>query len=149
MYNLGLCQKNNLPSFFSDFEKTEKSRQNNLQKFQNLFVNWENNEVQPKVFHLKIPILNLWMIWEKLRLNLSFTVENKVSIYVKENCPYLKLLPQILGIYQWIGKNMFSIDKNKTLNSSWIEKTLNKNVDYLMYYRSRRRMKILQLKVYI
>ena len=44
---------------------------------------------------------------------------------------------------------MFSIEKNEILNPSWFEKALNKNVDYLMYYPSRRQMKTLQLQVYI
>ena len=35
-------KKNFFPSFlFPDLGKTEKSSQSNLQKFQNLFVNWE------------------------------------------------------------------------------------------------------------
>ena len=44
---------------------------------------------------------------------------------------------------------MFSIEKNEILNLSWIGEVLNKNVDYLMYYPSRRQMKTLQLQVYI
>ena len=44
---------------------------------------------------------------------------------------------------------MLSFEKNKILNPSWIGKTQNENVDYLMYYPSSQQMKILQLQVYI
>ena len=37
----------------------------------------KNLEVQPKTNTQKIPTLNLWMDWEKLCPNLSFTVENR------------------------------------------------------------------------
>ena len=76
---------------------------------------------------------------EKLGPKLSFTVENKAN---NKGCSYFKHnewdipLPQILRIYQWIGKNMFSMEKNEFLKPSWIGKDLNKNVDYLMYYPS-------------
>ena len=39
----------------------------------------KNLEVQPKANTQKIPILNLWMNWEKLCPNLSFTAENKIG----------------------------------------------------------------------
>ena len=35
--------------------------------------------------HSPRPILNLWMSWENLRPNLSFTVENKSEIGIKED----------------------------------------------------------------
>ena len=41
---------------------------------------------------------------------------------------------------------MFSFEKNEILNPSWIGKALNKFVDYLKYYPSRRQMKTLQLQ---
>ena len=37
----------------------------------------KNLEVQPKTNTQKIPTLNLWMNWENLCSNLSFTVENR------------------------------------------------------------------------
>ena len=43
---------------------------------------------------------------------------------------------------------MYSIEKNEIMNP-WIGKVLNKNVDYLMDYPSRRQMKTLQPQVYI
>ena len=43
----------------------------------------KNLEVQPKANTQKIPILNLWMNWEKLCPNLSFTVEKKITIKTK------------------------------------------------------------------
>ena len=53
-------------------------------------MNWKNWEIQQEQ-HLKIlkslweletqniPILHLWMNWEKLYPNLNFTVENKMG----------------------------------------------------------------------
>ena len=38
---------------------------------------WKNLEIQPKINTQKIPILNVWMNWEKSCPNLSFTVQNK------------------------------------------------------------------------
>ena len=35
--------------------------------------------------HFKIQMLDLWMGWESLCPNLSFTVENKVGIHIKED----------------------------------------------------------------
>ena len=37
----------------------------------------KNLKVQPKTNSQKIPALNLWMNWENLCHNLSFTVENR------------------------------------------------------------------------
>ena len=60
------------------------------------------------------------------------------------------LLPQILRIYQWIAKNVFSIAKSEfepIMNSAHtadllaLGKTLNKNINYLMYYQSRQHVK--------
>ena len=82
------------------------------------------------------------MNWEKLGPNLSFTVENKASNLNKIRLLCFKRnewaipLPQILRIYQWVGENMFPIEKNEILNPSWIGKAWNKNVDYLMYNMS-------------
>ena len=64
--------------------------------------------------HFKIPILNLWMSWENLRPNLSFTVENKMENSYKRGWSYFKFkikdwdisFPKILKICQWIGKNI-------------------------------------------
>ena len=39
----------------------------------------KNLEVKSKTNTQKIPVLNLWMNWEKLCPNLSFTVENKIG----------------------------------------------------------------------
>ena len=65
--------------------------------------------------HFKIPMLNLWMSWENLCPNLSFTVENKMGNSHKRGWSHFKLnindwdipFPKILRIYQWIGKNIF------------------------------------------
>ena len=39
----------------------------------------KNLEVRPKTNTQKFPILNLWMNWENVCPNLSFTVKNKIS----------------------------------------------------------------------
>ena len=65
--------------------------------------------------HFKIQMLNLWMSWENLCPNLSFTVENKMRNSHKRGWPHFKLnindwdipFPKNLRIYQWIGKNIF------------------------------------------
>ena len=65
--------------------------------------------------HFKIQMLNLWMSWENLCPNLSFTVENKMGNSHKRGWSHFKLnindwdipFPKILRIYQWIGKNIF------------------------------------------
>ena len=41
------------------------------------FLIGKNLQVQPKTNTQKIPTLNLWMDWESLCPNLSFTVENR------------------------------------------------------------------------
>ena len=35
--------------------------------------------------HFEIQMLNLWMSWENLRPNLTFTVENKMGFHIKED----------------------------------------------------------------
>ena len=43
-------------------------------------MNWEKLEnMHNPDQHFKIPMLNLWMSWENLCPNLSFTVENKME----------------------------------------------------------------------
>ena len=44
--------------------------------FPSLFMNWKKLEVYTaQDQHFKIQILNIWMSWEKLCPNLSFTVD--------------------------------------------------------------------------
>ena len=65
--------------------------------------------------HFKIQMLNLWMSWENLCPNLTFTVKNKVRNSHKRGWSHFKLdindwdipFPKILRIYQWIRKNIF------------------------------------------
>ena len=65
--------------------------------------------------HFKIQMLNLWMSWENLCPNLTFTVENKMGNSHKRGWSHFKLnlndwdipFPNILRICQWIGKNIF------------------------------------------
>ena len=42
-------------------------------------MNWKKPGSTQQDQHLKIQILNLWMTWEKLGPNLSFTIENKMG----------------------------------------------------------------------
>ena len=89
--------------------------------------------------------MNLWINWEELGPNLSLTIENKASnLHKNKGCYYFKHIEwgtPLPRIYQWIGGNMFSTEKNEILNPSWVGKTLNKNVDYYMYYPSRQYVK--------
>ena len=48
-------------------------------------------EVKTKTNTQKIPTFSLWMNWENLCPNLSFTVENRKVIYVKLGCSHFKL----------------------------------------------------------
>ena len=69
--------------------------------------------------HVKIPMLNLWMSWENLCPNLSYTVENKMDNSHERRWSHLKLtindwdfpFPKILRICQWIRKNIFHCGK--------------------------------------
>ena len=59
-------------------------------------MNWEKPRsiaTQPSQDQLfKIQIFNIWMNWEKLSPNLSFTVENKIrNSHKKKNRQILKL----------------------------------------------------------
>ena len=63
----------------------------------------------------KVQTLNLWMSWENLCPNLTFTLENKMRNSHKRGWSHFKInindwdvpFPKILRIYQWIGKNIF------------------------------------------
>ena len=67
--NLGLYLKISTFHLFLELENIEKPRQSNIQKSQNLFVNWEK-------LGRKIPVSNLW---ENLVPNWSLTVEKKIA----------------------------------------------------------------------
>ena len=77
--------------------------------------------------HFKIQMLNLWMSWENLCPNLTFTVENKMGNSHKRGWSHFKLnindwdipFPKILRIYQWIGKNIFHYGENGMNSLSW------------------------------
>ena len=77
--------------------------------------------------HFKIQMLNLWMSWENLCPNLTFTIENKIGNSHKRGWSHFKLnridwdipFPKILRIYQWIGKNIFHWGKwNEPIGNS-------------------------------
>ena len=68
--------------------------------------------------HFKIQMLNLWMSWENLCPNLTFTIENKVGnlqrgwSHFKLNINYWDItLTKMLRIYEWIGKKHFPLRK--------------------------------------
>ena len=81
--------------------------------------------------HFKIQILNLWMNWEKLCPNLSFTIENKMGNLHKKWPSNIKLnindcdiqFPIISRIYQWIGKNIFDWEKWNDVIGSYAHTT--------------------------
>ena len=86
-------------------------------------------------------MLNLWMSWENVFPNLTFTVENKMGNSHKRVWSHFKLnindwdilFPKILGIYQWIGKGkIFSIGENGMTPLSWQDNKL----DWRLKYRS-------------
>ena len=65
---------------FYELGKTEKSIDRaTLKTPKTSFWIWKNLKIQSKTNTHKIPNLNLWMNWEKLSPNLSFTVENKAG----------------------------------------------------------------------
>ena len=69
-------KKFNFPSFY----ELRKMRSLARATFKNPKISLligKNLEVQPKTNTQKIPTLNLWMNWENLCSNLSFTVENR------------------------------------------------------------------------
>ena len=65
--------------------------------------------------HFKIQMLNLWMSWENLCPNLSFTVENQMGNSHKRGWSHFKFnindwdIPfrRSLRFYQWIWKSIF------------------------------------------
>ena len=69
--------------------------------------------------HFKTHMLNLWMNWENVCPNLTFTVEKKMGNSHKRGWSHFKVnindwnipFPKILRIYQWIGKNIFHWEK--------------------------------------
>ena len=75
--------------------------------------------------HFKIQILNLWMDWEKLCPNLSFTVENNMGNPHKKGWSHFKLnindcdipFPKSLRTFNELGKT-FSIGENR-MNPLW------------------------------
>ena len=68
---------------------------------------WKYSSTAPDQ-HFKIQMLNLWMSWENLCSNLSFTVENRMGNPHKRGWSHFKLnvndsnitFPKILRIYQ-------------------------------------------------
>ena len=138
IYVMGLlsdapCHRTERPSSASPFDKLWGQGDKNL-NFQTFQWIGENLEMQYRLFknstlwigknlekytapdqHFKIPILSIWMSWENLCSNLSFTVENKMENSHKRGWSHFKLkindwdisFPKILRICQWIGKNIF------------------------------------------
>ena len=106
---------------FSDLENLEmQSRIFKSPNFPSLLWIGKNLEIYTAPDqHFKIQMLNLWMSWENLCPNLTFTVENKMGNSHKRGWSHFKLnindwdipFPKILRIYQWIGKNIFHWEK--------------------------------------
>ena len=82
--------------------------------FYELGKTWKYSYATPNQ-HFKIQMLNLWMSWEKLCPNLSFTIGNKMGNSHKRGWSHFKLnindwdipFPKILRICQRIGKSTF------------------------------------------
>ena len=103
-------------SIFKLFSELGKLWKCNLGLFPSFLWTGKNLEIyKAPDQHFKIPMLNLWMSWENLCPNLSFTVENKMGNSHKRGWSHFKLnindwdipFPKILRIYQWIGENIF------------------------------------------
>ena len=116
-------QKSQISNSLVNWEQFGNATQANIKKlnfpyFSSIIKNWEvqieqhskssklplwictKMEVQPKTNTQKIPILNVWINWEKLCPNLSFTVEKKICI--KKDCCHCKLnlaLGETLNVY--------------------------------------------------
>ena len=69
---------NNFPSFSWIDKNLEGQIKKHVKSKISLWI-WKKLEVQPNTKSQKIPILNLWMNWEKLLSNLSFTIEIKIG----------------------------------------------------------------------
>ena len=78
-YKLCLYWKSQIIHIFRKLRKIDQSIKSNIQKFQNLFVNWGTLRSTAYDQHPKIRIFKLWIYWEKLCTNLSFTVESKIG----------------------------------------------------------------------
>ena len=130
------CHRTERPPSASPFDQIGKQGDKNL-NFQTFQWIGKNLEIQSRLFknsnfpsllwigknleiytapdqHFKIPMLNLWMSWENLCLNLSFTVENMMENSHKRGWSHFKLkindwdipFPKVLRIYQGIEKNI-------------------------------------------
>ena len=69
---------NNFPSFSCIDKNLEGQIKKHVKSKISLWI-WKKLEVQPNTKSQKITILNLWMNWEKLLSNLSFTIEIKIG----------------------------------------------------------------------
>ena len=69
---------NNFPSFSWIDKNLEGQIKKHVKSKISLWI-WKKLEVQPNTKSQKITILNLWMNWEKLLSNLSFTIEIKIG----------------------------------------------------------------------
>ena len=57
------------------------------------------------------------MNWENLCPNLSFSIEKKMgNLHNEMNNEWDIPFPQVSGFYQWVGRNLFSIEKKVILN---------------------------------
>ena len=74
----------------------------------------KNLEVQPETNSQKLPILNLWMNWEKLCTNLSFTIENKIGTLHKTRLFKLNIMKEIIHYLRY-----------KSLSENWQKSVIN------------------------
>ena len=123
-----------------------KGKGTKISKFWNFLVNWgkfgnaislwieKNLEIYTAPDQrFKVQTLNLWMSWENLCPNLTFTLENKMRNSHKRGSSHFKInindwdipFPKILRIYLWI-----SIGENGMNPLSWIGNVLNWRLKY-------------------
>ena len=132
LFSDATCHRTERPPSASTFDQIWRLGDKNLnfQTFKWIAIG-ENLEIQSRLSkipillsfmnytapdqHFKIPRLNLWISWENLCPNLSFTVENKMENSHKRGWSHFRLkindwdipFPKILRVCQWIEKNCF------------------------------------------
>ena len=92
----------------------------------NFKILWIGKKIESTALdkHYEIPILNLWMNWEKLSLNLTFTVEDKMVSLHKIRLGTIwtqwirySISSNFKNLSQWIWEKNFPLAKIKFFNS--------------------------------
>ena len=75
--NPGLYSKSSIFHLFHELQKMKSLARATFKNLKISLLIRKNLEVQPKANSQKMPTSNLWMNWENLCPNLSFTAENR------------------------------------------------------------------------